>query len=122
MDKNICLQFFGISSALPPVYTHPYHKLSIPKPRFKSLTVKEKIRKLKETNMTEESEIKTNKNYKSAVPKVKISIVKKLYYRSPRPLTCKEESPKVFLDMSYQMFTPKFNENKKFFNSRGFSL
>jgi hypothetical protein len=109
MDKNICLELVQISSDLPPLYTHPYHKYEIPKKKHIKKGIQEKIKLLNKTKLLlNRRSFDSGKNYKTAVPRVNLSIVEKQNDKFSRPITVPKgpKGPQVFLNMSYQMFFP----------------
>ena len=117
MEKIVCLEIAEICSELPPVYNHPYHKFKIPARRFNKKSVKDKIQKLnKIRNVTLDPicyDLDENTKFKTIVPLTNISIVEKQIDQGPRPITCISEFTKVYLDNSYQMFSPRANYTRR---------
>lgn len=127
MDKNICLELANLSLNLPPLYSHPYHKYSIPKRVIKQKGISEKIKNLKKTEnkliQQAYSNLKIDHEYKSRTPKINISLVEKQNRQFARPITCPSGSPKVFLEMSYKIFSPKAQTAcKRKAHQRGYSI
>lgn len=123
MDKNICLELFEISAGLPPIYTHPYHKIGFPRRKKERLSITEKIAKLKKVRRfvldSEDCEIKKKKKFRSAIPKVRIQIVEKTNDKYARPLTCSTTCPLVYLNLSYPMFSSISYRQKPQLHLRG---
>ena len=127
MNKNICLELLHISGSLPPAYAHPYHKQTMLKHKRRKNGISEKIQKLKkaEFDVLEDTytKLRLKKKYKSNIPRINLSIVEKQNDRISRPLTCPSSPPKVYLDMSYQMFSTRNKKPElKQFHVRGMSI
>lgn len=86
MDKDLCLQLFQISAALPPIYTHPYHKLDFPRRKIEPKSIDAKIAKLSRIkNLVINSQAYRPKKhkYKSTIPRMKFSIVENRVISAP---------------------------------------
>ncbi|OMJ76409.1 hypothetical protein SteCoe_24241 [Stentor coeruleus] len=123
MDKNICLELFEISAGLPPIYTHPYHKIGFPRRKIERMSVAEKIAKLKKVKRivmnSDDCKIRKKGKFRSVVPRVKIQIVEKTNDKYFRPLTCSTTCPLVYLNLSYPMFSCRSNRDKPQLHLRG---
>jgi hypothetical protein len=99
MDKELCLELVKLSSTMPPVYKHPYHKHIIPKPRVHLKSVYVTISKVHNFNK------KYNKSYHLDESLCRTNLVS---IHSPitkhRPLTSITSS--IYLDNDLHMFTP----------------
>ena len=81
-----------------------------------------KLNKLKDKlNYQSLCKPKMSFQFKTFMPRTNIAAVSRQNEQSARPLTCATTSPKVFLDMSYQIFSPRAN-NRKILKTRGNSV
>lgn len=125
MDKDLCLQLFQISAALPPIYTHPYHKLDFPRRKIEPKSIDAKIAKLSRIkNLVINSQAYRPKKhkYKSTIPRMKFSIVEKQSDKCSRPLTSQTGPPFVYLNMTHSMLTWFPSQDKPSLHVRGNSI